>query len=95
MSRVDAMLAASPWGRHVPPDQRRRLRREIRMLRLQAWLGRKGVRIVLLLLFYGLLCLIPVVMGMAVLAGIAALPLLLVPPVGYLAYWLVWREYHR
>lgn len=87
--------APSPWWPYVPPAQQRRLRWQIRWLRLRAHLSRKPVRILLLLGFYLLLCLVPVLLGMAVLAGVAMLPLLLVPPVGYLAYWLVWREYHR
>lgn len=91
----EAAINSSPWWKHVPHPQRRRLRWEIRWLRLQAWLGRKDVRILLLLLSYGLLCLIPLLLGLPVLAGFALLPLLLVPPVGYLAYWLVWRDFHR
>lgn len=91
----EAGINSSPLWKHVPPQQRRRLRRELRWLRLQAWLGRKDARILLLLLSYGLLCLIPLLLGLPVLAGFALLPVLVVPPVGYLAYWLVWREFHR
>lgn len=84
----------SPWWPHLPPEQQRRLQGQIRWLRVRAQLSRKEVRLLLLLGFYLLLCLLPVLLGLAVLGGIALLPLLLVPPIGYLAYWLVWREYH-
>ena len=37
---------------------------------------------------------IPLLIGEALLTVFAVLPLLLVPPVGYLVYWLVWKEFH-
>lgn len=85
----------SPWWAYVPAAQRRRRRWEILGLRCQARLARKDVRILISLGFYGVLCLVPLALGLPALAGVAVLPLLLVPPVGYLAYWLVWQEYHR
>ena len=88
-------ISAHPWWVHVPQGQRRTMLGEVRKLRLQALLGRKDVRILLLLVVYLLFCLIPVLLGLPVLGVIAALQLLLVPPVGYLAYGLVWREFHR
>ena len=44
---------------------------------------------------YLLLCLLPLSLGLVTLTGFALLPLLLVPPVGYLIYWLVWKEFHH
>ena len=54
--------------------------RRLRWLRLREWLKRRGTRIRLALLVYLFLC---------------VLPLLLVPPVAYMAYLLAWHEYHR
>ena len=42
---------------------------------------------------YVLLWLIPL-LGQVLITSFALLPLLLVPPVGALAYWLVWKEFH-
>ena len=38
---------------------------------------------------------IPLLVGEHLLTAFALLPLVLVPPVGYLVYWLVWKEFHN
>ena len=43
---------------------------------------------------YVLIWLIPLAFGQFLITVFALLPLLLVPPVGLLVYWLVWREFH-
>ena len=43
---------------------------------------------------YVLIWLIPLAFGQVLITVFALLPLLLVPPVGLLVYWLVWREFH-
>ena len=43
---------------------------------------------------YLLLCLVPLCLGLYTLVAFAILPLLLVPPVALLIYWLVWKEFH-
>jgi hypothetical protein len=83
------------WWRYVPPSRRRQLARELLWLDSMHWLKRRDVRISLAMLIYGLLCCIPLTLGQPVLAGIALLPALLVPAVGYLAYWLTWKDYHH
>lgn len=84
-----------PWWPHVPAGDRRRLRRQARWLRLRAWMERRPHQIQLLVGVYLGLCAIPVLLGLVGLGGLALLPLLLVPPVGYLVYRLVWLEFHR
>ena len=37
---------------------------------------------------------IPLLVGQVLITSFALLPLLLVPPVGVLVYWLVWKEFH-
>lgn len=86
---------ALPWWRHLPPGEQRRRRREIRRLRLKAWLNRRGSRIQLALALYLLFCLVPLLLGQPLLTAFALLPLLLLPLLGYLDYWLVWKEFHR
>ena len=49
----------------------------------------------LLLTSYLFACLVPLAFGLVTLTYFAILPLLLVPPVGFLIYWLVWQEFHH
>jgi hypothetical protein len=49
----------------------------------------------LILGFYGLLCLLPLLIGQPHLSMYALLPVFLVPPVAYLGYLLAWHEFHR
>jgi len=60
------------------------------MARLQ---GRRE-RVVVVSGLYVLIWLIPLAFGQVLITVFALLPLLLVPPVGLLVYWLVWREFH-
>ena len=68
--------------------------RQLRRRRVWAWLKQKRQRIALVVLLYLLIWSIPLLIGEALLTVFALLPLLLVPPVGYLVYWLVWKEFH-
>ena len=84
-----------PWWQHLPEHQRTRqhlLRLQRR--RLLAWLKRKPQRIGLTVIAYALLCSLPLLWGLPLISLVALLPLLLVPPVGVLVYWLVWQEFH-
>ncbi|MFO7628567.1 MAG: hypothetical protein R6W06_03430 [Prochlorococcaceae cyanobacterium] len=83
-----------PWWRHLTPAERQRRRQEIRRLRLQAWFRLRGSQIRLALAAYLIFCLLPLLLGQPLLTGFAVLPLLLLPPVAFLAYWLVWEEFH-
>lgn len=84
-----------PWLAYLPPHQRRAARRQRRWLQLRAWLGVRRHQVQLLLAAYLLFALLPLALGLVTLSGFAILPLLLVPPVGYLIYWLVWKEFHH
>ncbi len=84
-----------PWWRHVPPAQRAQRLWQIRRLRVMVWLGLRRNRILLILAFYLLLCLLPLLIGQPHLSAYALLPVLLVPPVAYLTYVLAWHEFHR
>lgn len=84
-----------PWWQHLPEAQRtRRHQLRIRRRRLLAWLKRKPQRIGLTVIAYALLCGLPLLWGLPLISLVALLPLLLVPPVGVLVYWLVWQEFH-
>lgn len=85
-----------PWWLHLPAEQRRR-RHHARLLlrRLRAWLQQRRQRLGMALAFYLGLCMLPLLAGLPLLGVAALLPLLLVPPVGVLVYWLVWKEFHH
>jgi hypothetical protein len=79
----------------VPEGERGRRQRELLRARLLSRLRLRRVRIAAALLFYLLLALIPLAFGQPHLTAFALLPLVLVPPVTYLAYLIAWHEFHR
>jgi hypothetical protein len=89
------MATAHPWWRHVPPAERAGRRAELLGARILSLLRRRRSRIVACLLFYALLCLIPLAIAQPHLTLLALMPLAVVPPVAYLAYWIAWHEFHR
>ena len=72
------------------PGHRRRLQRQ----RLWAWMQNRRQRISLLLTLYIVLWMLPLLWGQVLISLFALLPLLLVPPLGWLVYWLVWTDFH-
>ena len=54
----------------------------------------KAQSIRLILIVYVVVWSIPLLIGQFLMTVAALLPLVLVPPVGYLVYWLVWKEFH-
>jgi len=65
------------------------------MLRLREAISRRNVLISALFTAYIAICLGLLLSGTGSVAVLASLPLLLVPPVGCLAYWLLWKEFHH
>lgn len=83
------------WWRYVPEQERSRRRKQWRWAWLRAQLHRRRVQIALLLVLNLLICLVPWWMGLQSLAVLALLPVVAVPLVGGLAYWITWQEFHR
>ena len=84
-----------PLWRYLPQERRTaRHRQLLRARRLLAWTQGRRERLVGITSLYVLIWLIPLLMGQPIITLFALLPLLLVPPVGWLVYWLVWREFH-
>ena len=84
-----------PLWQHLPPERRTsqaKLRLEAR--RWLAWLKQRRQRIGVAVGLYTLLWLIPLLLQQPLITSFALLPLVLVPPVGWLIYWLVWQEFH-
>lgn len=84
-----------PWLAYHPPHRQMLVSFQRCLLLTRARLRRPRYQILFLLGLYVLGCLIPLPFGLVTLAGFAILPLLLVPPVGFLIYWLVWKEFHH
>ena len=90
------MQEPHPLWQHLPPERRnRRERLAFRSRRLLARLQGRRERVVVVSGLYVLIWLIPLAFGQVLITVFALLPLLLVPPVGLLVYWLVWREFHE
>jgi len=88
--------APHPWWHHLPPErQQRRHRIALLARRLLSWLKQRRQLIGVALGLYLALCLLPVLRGLPGLGLVAVLPVLLVPPVGAMIYWLVWQDYHQ
>ena len=84
-------LRDHPWWKHVPSTQRR----SIPARQLKHWLRRRRSRIVLMALIYALICGVPVIIGGASLSLLAVLPMLLLPAVAGLTWWLTWKEFRH
>ena len=84
-----------PLWEYLPSEQRtRQALLQLRLRRLRSWLQQRRQSIQLILITYVVFWSIPLLIGQALMTVFALLPLLLVPPVGYLIYWLVWKEFH-
>jgi len=84
-----------PLWEYLPPERRnRRAHAWFLLRRLLASLQGRRERLVVVSGLYILIWLIPIALGQVLISVFAFLPLLLVPPVGLLMYWLVWREFH-
>ena len=57
-------------------------------------MGGRRQRVSLTVLIYLVIWSMPLLVGQPVITVFALMPLLLVPPVGLMVYWLVWKEFH-
>ena len=84
-----------PFWHHLSPERRTRTARwALELQRSKAWLGGRRQRVSLTVVIYLLVWSMPLLVGQPVITVFALMPLLLVPPVGWLVYWLVWKEFH-
>jgi hypothetical protein len=88
-------MGSDDWWRFVPVKQRRQRRFKAWRLRWKERLKQRPVGITLALLAYGLLVLWMLFNLPMVVALLALAPILLVPLLGYLTYWLLWKEFHE
>ena len=83
------------WISLLPAKEQPHRRRTRRIQRLEQELRRPRTLIALLLLLYLGVALMLALRTGVVLALLAAMPLLLAPPLSALVYWLLWSEFHR
>lgn len=85
----------SNWSIYVPAAQRRKVMRLRTWQRIKTRLLSRSFIVSTLLVGYLLVCLYLLLWGSPTVGFLAILPMLLPPPVAYLAYWLLWREFHH
>jgi hypothetical protein len=83
------------WWRYVPAAERPRRLKQWRLAWWRAQLQRRRVQIALLLVLNVVIGLVPWWMGLQSLAVLALLPVVAVPLVVALAYWITWQDFHR
>jgi hypothetical protein len=90
-----AALKASDWSRHVPVVRRRQavLQRALH----HGWtrISSRRARLIYLVASYLAITIAVLISTSISIAFLALAPLLLLPILGFLAYWLVWSDYHR
>ena len=84
-----------PLWQYLPEERRtRRARLQLQRQRCLAWLMRKRQLVGFFIGLYVVLWMIPLLFQQVLITALALMPLVLVPPVGLLVYWLVWEEFH-
>jgi hypothetical protein len=84
-----------PWWSHVEPKQRSGVMGRRRQRRLLQWTRSQKGKAVLLLLCYLGFTLVLAAQGAGPMALLFGLPLVLLPALAYLLYWLTWQEFHH
>ena len=88
-------LDPHPLWQHLPAERRSlRSLRALQYRRGLAWINRRRQRIGIAVGLYLVIWLVPLLFKHVLITSFALLPLVLVPPVGGLVYWLVWQEFH-
>ena len=89
------MKELHPLWPYLPPEQRtRRHKLQVQWRRQLARLQGRRERVAVVTGLYVVIWSTPLLLGQPLLTVFALLPLCLVPPVGLLIYWLVWKEFH-
>jgi hypothetical protein len=83
------------WAEYIPEKQRREAEQLRRRLRRKAKLMERRFWVRLCLVVYSVWCLILIASGNAFTFGLALVPALTLPAIGWLAYWLVYKEFHH
>lgn len=83
------------WSEYIPQSERERIERRRRRQRWLTTLRERRVLIGLCVGVYLLWCLVLLLRGMVFAFSLSVLPIVSLPPLGYLAWWLVWKEFNQ
>ena len=83
------------WSDYLPDRERRRVERRRERQRWRTRLRERRVLISLCIGVYLLWCVALLLRGMLFAFSLSLLPILVLPPLGYLAWWLVWKEFNQ
>ncbi|MBE9173892.1 hypothetical protein IQ216_12685 [Cyanobium sp. LEGE 06143] len=84
-----------PWWQHVPAADKRGVQRRRRWRRLGTALGSRSGQLALLLGLYLAIALGMLRAGAGPITLLVVLPLVLLPALAGLAYWLMWKDFHH
>ena len=84
------------FWQHLPAERKtKRALLILRARRFWAWMKGRSQRIALLTGLYIITWSLPILAGQSIISLFALIPLMVVPPVGFLIYQLVWKEFHE
>ena len=86
---------ASDWIDYVPSTERRTIQRRRSRQRWMTRLRQRSVLIRCCVSIYLIWCFVLVLNGIFFAFSMALLMLVGMPLIGWLAWWLVWKEYHN
>ncbi len=86
---------SQPWWKYVPHRNRAQRAWMVRRLQFGNLLVSRRFWLVAALLLYGVGCVLLLGLQDISLALLALAPLLLLPLLGYVVYWLLWKEFHE
>ena len=87
-------LQDHPWWSHLPQDKRNAVRYRSRWRLLRERLSQRRNLIATTTELYFLACLIPLLFGASTISILALTPLLLMPSLLAMIWWLAWKEFH-
>lgn len=87
-------LQDHPWWDGVPESQRQAIRSRSRWRLLKQRFSQRRNVIATTALIYLLACLVLLLLGAGTISVLALLPLLLMPALLVMIWWLTWKEYH-
>lgn len=83
------------WSDYLPQHERKQIERRRQRQRWLTALKQRRVLISLCVGVYLLWCLVLLLRGLWFAFSLSVLPIVCMPPLGYLAWWLVWKEFHE
>lgn len=83
------------WIEYLPEEESRKRQAQRRRLRRFQFLRKRGFWICLCIAVYALWCLSLLAKGNILAFSLSLIPLFSMPAIGWLAWWLVYKEFHK